>query len=145
MLVLWSNEVYCSKNPFNKNFYHIKNPGEQLPWSYFAKKKKKLTAFSSRKQPPEVFYKKCCPKQFAKLTGKHLWHFLFFNKVWGLKLYWERESGLGAFLLFFGNLRIPFYRSRTPTGDCLLALTNFTKNFILDVLLGSKYTFYMQC
>ena len=109
------------------------------------KKKKMLTTFSSRKQPPEVFYEKCCPKQFAKLTGKHLWHFLFFNKVWGLKLYWERESGLGAFLLFLGNLRIPFYRSRTPTGDCLLALTNFAKNFILDVRLGSNYTFYMQC
>ena len=38
-----------------------------------------------RKQPPELFYKKCALKNFAKFTGKHLCQSLFFNKVTGLR------------------------------------------------------------
>ena len=33
------------------------------------------------KQPPEVFYQKGVPENFAKFTGKHLCQSLFFNKV----------------------------------------------------------------
>ena len=35
------------------------------------------------KQPPELFYKKSVVKNFAKFTGKHLCHRIFFNKVLG--------------------------------------------------------------
>ena len=34
-----------------------------------------------QKQPPEVFYKKCVFKIFAKSTGKRPYRSLFFNKV----------------------------------------------------------------
>ena len=36
---------------------------------------------NKRKQPLEVFYKKCVRKNFAKFTGKYLCQSLFFNKV----------------------------------------------------------------
>ena len=38
-----------------------------------------------QKQPPEVFYKKGVPRNFAKFTGKNLCHNLFLNKVAGLR------------------------------------------------------------
>ena len=49
-------------------------------------------------QPPEVFCKKrCCLRNFAKFTGKHLCQSLFFNKVASLtpanlfkKRHWHR-------------------------------------------------------
>ena len=34
-----------------------------------------------KKQPPEVYCEKGVLKNFAKLTGKHLFESLFFNKV----------------------------------------------------------------
>ena len=37
--------------------------------------------FHKQKQPPKVFYKKGVLRNFTKLTGKHLRHSLFFNKV----------------------------------------------------------------
>ena len=43
-----------------------------------------LTIIFILKQPPEVFCKKRVPKNFGKLTGKHLCWGLFFNKVAGL-------------------------------------------------------------
>ena len=62
-----------------------------------------------QKQPPEMFYKKriLVSQSFAKFTGKHLCQSLFFNKVavWGLQLYWKRDSGTGAFLW------TPFYET----------------------------------
>ena len=36
-------------------------------------------------QPPEVFCKKGVLRNFAKLTGKHLYQSPFFNKVAGLR------------------------------------------------------------
>ena len=38
-----------------------------------------------QKQLLEVIYKKSVLKNFAKLTGKHLFQNLFFNKVAGLR------------------------------------------------------------
>ena len=43
-----------------------------------------LTIIFILTQPPEVFCKKGVPKNFGKLTGKHLCWDLFFNKVAGL-------------------------------------------------------------
>ena len=40
--------------------------------------------FPFQKQPPEVFYKKGVPKNFAIFTGKHMCWSLFFNKVAGV-------------------------------------------------------------
>ena len=39
-----------------------------------------------RSSRPEVFRKKDVLKNFAKFTGKHLCHSLFYNKVAGLSL-----------------------------------------------------------
>ena len=39
-----------------------------------------------QKQPPKVFCKKRCFRNFAKFTGKHLCQSLFFNKVASLRL-----------------------------------------------------------
>ena len=44
-----------------------------------------------RSSRPEVFCKKGVLRNFAKLTGKHLYQSLFFNEVAG-------DSGIGVFL-----------------------------------------------
>ena len=60
----------------------------------------KLVLHALQKQPPEVFYKKCILKNFAKFTGKHLCQSLFFNKVAGLgpATLLKRDSGTDIFL-----------------------------------------------
>ena len=45
-----------------------------------------IIKYSNLKQPQGVFYKKGVLKIFAKLTGKHLYQSLFFNKIAGLRL-----------------------------------------------------------
>ena len=66
-----------------------------------------------QKQSPEVFCKKSCLRNFAKLTGKHLCQSLFFDKVADLRLatllkkrLWHRcfPVNLATFL------RIPFLK-----------------------------------
>ena len=38
---------------------------------------------AEKKQPPEVFYKKCALKNFAKFTGKYLcWSLFFTEQLW---------------------------------------------------------------
>ena len=39
----------------------------------------------NQKQPPEVFWKKCVLRNYAKFTGKGLCQGLFFHKVVGLR------------------------------------------------------------
>ena len=53
-----------------------------------------------QKQPPEVFYKKRCSKNFAKFTGKQLCQSFFFNKVAGLRpvTLLTKDPGIGVFL-----------------------------------------------
>ena len=41
--------------------------------------------------------KKGILRNVKKLTGKHLWQSLFFNKVEGLQFYWKRDSGTVVF------------------------------------------------
>ena len=59
-------------------------------------------ASSSR---PEVFSRKGVLENFAKLTAKHLYQSLFFNKVAGLslQLYLKKGSGTGVFLRILRN------------------------------------------
>ena len=40
----------------------------------------RLASWSSRSSLPEVFWKKCVLKNFAKFTGNHLCQSLFFDK-----------------------------------------------------------------
>ena len=49
---------------------------------------------------PEVFYKKGILRNFAKFTGKHLCHWLFFNKVAGLCFggFFNKFAGLKVFV-----------------------------------------------
>ena len=56
-----------------------------------------------QKQPSEVFYKKGVLKSFAKISGKHLHHSFFCNKVAVLRL-WRRCFSVN----FAKFLRIPF-------------------------------------
>ena len=51
-----------------------------------------------QKQPPEVFYKKGAPRNFAKFTGKHLCQSLFFNEVAGRRPQAKLMQGLNLFL-----------------------------------------------
>ena len=72
-----------------------------------------------QKQPPEVFYKKGVPKNFAKFTGKHLCCSLFFNKVAGLKpatLSKKKPQHRCFPVNFVKFLRTPFFTSFFYTG-----------------------------
>ena len=69
-----------------------------------------------QKQPPEVFCKKRCLKNFAKLTGKHLCQSLFFNKVAGVTYnFVEKETVAQVHTCFPVNfakfLRTPFLQN----------------------------------
>ena len=54
--------------------------------------------YLGRSSRPDVFCKKSVLRNIAKLTGKHLWQSLFFNKVSGLCK--EKDSGTGIFSEF---------------------------------------------
>ena len=60
----------------------------------------------SRSSRPKVFFKKGILKNFAKVTGKHLYQSLFFNKVAELKpatLFKKIDSDTGVFLWILRN------------------------------------------
>ena len=46
---------------------------------------------------PKVFRRKGVLRNFAKFTGKHLCHNLFFNKIAGLRPRKKRDPGTGVF------------------------------------------------
>ena len=65
-----------------------------------------------RRSRPEVLYKKGVLTDFAKFTGKHLCHSLFFNKVTALKpvtLLKKRISHRCFLVNFAKSLRTFFY------------------------------------
>ena len=72
-----------------------------------------LTIIFILKQPPEVFCKKRVPKNFGKLTGKHLCWGLFFNKGAGLPVtLLKKRPRRNCFSVNFATfLRTPFYRT----------------------------------
>ena len=59
--------------------------------------------YNHKKQPPELFYKKCVLENFANFKGKRLCQSFFLNKVAGLRstTISKRDSGTGVFLLIF--------------------------------------------
>ena len=78
-----------------------------------------------QKQPPEVFYKKGVPRNFAKFTGKNPCHNTFLNKVAGLrtatllkKRLWHRCFPVN----FVKFLRTPFLQN--TSGRLLLQIEN---------------------
>ena len=81
---------------------------QQLTYSY------SYIVVPVQKQPPEVFYKKCVLKSFAKFTGKHLRQSLCFNKVAGLTLATLLEKRLWHWCFpvnFAKCLRTPFLQN----------------------------------
>ena len=71
-----------------------------------------MEIFKTQKQPPEVFLK--FKLKFHKITGKHLSHGLFFNKVAGLRSVTLLKKKLrhGCFPVnFVIFLRTPFWKA----------------------------------
>ena len=66
------------------NFEQVNVGWEESIITYFFTSLSLLNKNSLQKQPPEVFWKKGVPRNFAKFIGKHLSQSLFLNKVAGL-------------------------------------------------------------
>ena len=85
----------CSKVSI-VNFEQVNVGWEESIITYFFTSLSLLNKNSLQKQPPEVFWKKGVPRNFAKFIGKHLSQSLFLNKVAGLsatllrKRLWQR-------------------------------------------------------
>ena len=85
----------CSKVSI-VNFEQVNVGWEESIITYFFTSLSLLNKNSLQKQPPEVFWKKGVPRNFAKFIGKHLSPSLFLNKVAGLsatllrKRLWQR-------------------------------------------------------
>ena len=73
----------CSKVSI-VNFEQVNVGWEESIITYFFTSLSLLNKNSLQKQPPEVFWKKGVPRNFAKFIGKHLSQSLFLNKVAGL-------------------------------------------------------------
>ena len=93
--LLLTNFTPCSKVSI-VNFEQVNVGWEESIITYFFTSLSLLNKNSLQKQPPEVFWKKGVPRNFAKFIGKHLSQSLFLNKVAGLsatllrKRLWQR-------------------------------------------------------
>ena len=70
-----------------------------------------------RSSLPEVLYKKCVLRNFAKLTGKYLCRSLFFNKVADLQpaALLKRNSGTCVFMCILRNFKNSYFLKHLPT------------------------------
>ena len=66
-----------------------------------------------RSSRPKMFCKKGVLKNFAKFTGKHLCQSLFFNKVVGLRPFFQNTSG-GSFCNFVESLKVKLFQVNVP-------------------------------
>ena len=59
-----------------------------------------MFTMNTKKEQPEVFYKKAVLKNFSILTGKHLCWSLFLIKLWSFRsaTLLKRDSNTGVFL-----------------------------------------------
>ena len=95
--IWWRHDIWISEK---STFDYLKN--EKSFWSEI-----KSIFRSSR---PEVFCKKGVLKHFAKFTGKHLCHSLFFNKVPGLPMSkWDFSKATCFPVNFVKFLRSQFF------------------------------------
>ena len=78
----------------------------------------------SRSSRPEVFCRKGVLRNFAKSTGKHLCHSLFFNKVAGLK----KEALAQVFSCEFCEISKSIFFYRTPP---VAVSANLHRQFVL--------------
>ena len=86
---------------------------------------KSTQTYCLEKQPPEVFYEKGVLRNFKKLTGKHLYQSLFFNKVAGLRLCKncdQLEKFIKIWRLSQDNLRTGNFRKKREDGSLLSKL-----------------------
>ena len=87
---------------FSIDFMH-KDYFKKVSWKDVFKKKSICllplrASVSTKIRSSQTFHKICIFQKTAKLTGKHLYRGLFFNKVAGLQLYLESDFGTGVFL-----------------------------------------------
>ena len=82
----------------------------------------------SQKQPPEVSCKKTVLKNFAILTGKHLYWNLFLKKLQAFKpaTLWKKDSNTGTFLRILQNLTLIL---KNACEGCFCFLTHFSSVF----------------
>ena len=70
---------------FLMDFYNIAKLMIAVQWLLLAITVNNENVNINRSSRTEVFCKKSALRKFAKFTGKHRWHSLFFNKVTGLR------------------------------------------------------------
>ena len=135
---------------------------EKICLKLFSLQKIKKNKSSIKKQPPEGFCKKGVLKKFHKIRLKHLCWRLFLTEfqVWGLQLYYKRDSNSQCFQVNFVKfLRTSFLQNTSVIFlsvsfqkvlyicSNLLLLGKWTK---LKILLSfyfayTFYTLYCEC
>ena len=112
---------------------------------------KKLTVFSRQKQPPEVLYKKSWSSFFfffGKSAEKYLSRSLFLNKIASVGSGTLLRKRLRCFPATFVKYLEHFFAEaehlRVTASEGLWAFYPILQKLV-DVRLGSKYTFYIQC
>ena len=94
---------------------------EQICLKLFSLQKIKKNKSSIMKQPPEGFCKKGVLKKFHKIRLKHLCWRLFLTEfqVWGLQLYYKRDSNSQCFQVNF----VKFLRTSFLQNTSVIFLT----------------------
>ena len=94
---------------------------EKICLKLFSLQKIKKNKSSIKKQPPEGFCKKGVLKKFHKIRLKHLCWRLFLTEfqVWGLQLYYKRDSNSQCFQVNF----VKFLRTSFLQNTSVIFLT----------------------
>ena len=113
------NLLHIFRTPFPKNT-SVRLPlstERQRPWLKKGKLYQNVTG--SRKQPPDVFFKKRCHQKFHKTHKKTLAPESLFHKVAGLRLatLLKNRLWLKCFPVNFTDFLRNLFQ-RTPLGDC---------------------------
>ena len=113
---------------------------EKICLKLFSLQKIKKNKSSIKKQPPEGFCKKGVLKKFHKIRLKHLCWRLFLTEfqVWGLQLYYKRDSNSQCFQVNF----VKFLRTSFLQNTSVIFLTvSFQKVLYLcsNLLLLGKW------
>ena len=114
---------------------------EKICLKLFSLQKIKKNKSSIKKQPPEGFCKKGVLKKFHKIRLKHLCWRLFLTEfqVWGLQLYYKRDSNSQCFQVNF----VKFLRTSFLQNTSVIFLTvSFQKVLYIcsNLLLLGKWT-----
>ena len=99
----------------------------------------------SQKQPPEVSCKKPVLKNFAILTGKHLYWNLFLKKLQTFKpaTLWKKDSNTGTFLRILQNLTLIL---KNVCEGCFCFFNPFQSSSLFNIEASHLFfSFYMKC